>query len=578
MKRLTWIAFSLLPLLAISSGVSVGANAAERPAVRDVGPLTLVAATDDDVQFVVRTPAVKTATVQTRGGRFVRIDLPGFDRYGLVGEAALPAIRKIIDLPLAAKVSVSAEADSVQIIPIRGLVIPNQPSVEKIPGALEHAPFVFKGGAYAADAKVIGRYAAVVEEGLMRNHRLALLEITPVDYNPVRGELTLARELKVTVHLEGPDLTATEALAQRHGNRVFDEISTTLAANPAHWTRFSAPAAGADYLIIYADAFAGSAPLSALLSLKQGDGWTVTMADVKTIGRTAAAIKRYIVGAYNSLPNLTFVLLVGDTDTIINGLGVTKSAPPTDLYYSCIDAGDYFPDVLLGRLPVRSLADLGVVVAKIASYEAQAGAWQKTGTFMASKDHYAVSEGTHDSVIGNFLDPNGYASNRLYCHTYNATTAEVSAAFNAGTNYGIFSGHGTVLSWVDGPVFNRAGVRALTATNYPFVCCFACSTGRYTANECFAETWVRAAGGASAVLASSVTSYWDEDDWFERNMFSMLFTTPIPDYPRQVWVGSTVLAGKFGVWLKSNNNSGHTRRYFEQYNLFGDPSMVLYTF
>jgi hypothetical protein len=42
-----------------------------------------------------------------------------------------------------------------------------------------------------------------VEEGMMRNPRIGLLEITPTIYNPVSGELLIARELRITVQLNG---------------------------------------------------------------------------------------------------------------------------------------------------------------------------------------------------------------------------------------------------------------------------------------------------------------------------------------------------------------------------------------
>ena len=103
---------------------------------------------------------------------------------------------------------------------------------------------------------------------------------------------------------------------------------------------------------------------------------------------------------------------------------------------------------------------------------------------MASQDNYGISEGTHNYVVANYMDPAGFTCLKLYCHTYSATTQQVRDAFNTGQLYGIFSGHGSVTSWADGPPFTQSHVNGLTNYGmYPFVASFACLTGQYTYAE-----------------------------------------------------------------------------------------------
>lgn len=541
-------------------------------------PVSLVSESSNGVDFQVSIDFPNISKLQTKGGKFIKIEISDFDHYGQVGEPALPALRKLVLLPQGADVRVVAEPLNTETLELDGLVVPNQAPVEKIPGAFQTAQFAFNESAYGEDRYVVGRLAQIVEEGVMRNHRLGLLEITPVDYNPARGELLITTEFKIHIEYAGVDIPAIRELAQRHASPAFDAIVATFAANKGSgWTLFAEPQAGADYLIIYANTFHNSTPLDDFVSLKQSDGWTVHAANMANIGNTAANIRNYIVTQYNSLPNLTFVLLVGDTDTITHVKGFASSSPATDLYYSCITY-DYIPDLLLGRFPVRTVTQLNNMVNKIETYESDTDDWITTATFMASTDNYWVSEGTHNTVIQSFLDSHSYTSYKLYSQTYNATTMQVTAVFNAGTNYGIYSGHGAVTSWADGPAFTQNNVRNLTNTDYPFVCSFSCLTGQYQTDECFAETWVRESHGASAMLASSVTSYWDEDDWFEKFMFYGMFSFPNADYPDQIWLASANLCGKAGVWIRSNHGGGSTHRYFEMYNIFGDPSMQLYTY
>jgi hypothetical protein len=545
------------------------------------GPLTLQAESENEIVFHVSYGDVQLKNVEIHGRNFVAATIDGFDSWGDTGQPSLPALRRAVLLPFGAKAAVTVDPKMVERIRVAGPIAPTQPSVPKLPGALDRAPFAMDESLYAADAFVVGRFADIVDEEMVRNHRLALLEITPVDYNPAKNELLVARDLTVTIHLSDADLAQTTALAERFGNPIFDEIVIAYIANTgAHWAIFDAPKKGADYLIIYADDLAGTA-LDELAALKTRDGWTVHTEDVEAIGATVAEISAYIKLQYNLLPNLTFVLLVGAVDTIPYIVGTQLDNPPTDLYYSVLNTGSYLPSLLLGRLPAITTAHLSNMVAKIAAYESDGGAWRKNAAFLASQDDYVISEGSHNFVIANYLDPNHYTSAKLYCHTYNATPAQVTAAVNAGQNYTVFSGHGDVTDWADGPAYYQSDVEALTNTEYPFVASFACLTGDYAQDECFSETWLRVAHGASGMLASSVYSYWTEDDWYERGMFGAAFAAVAANpstqvMPDQVWAASMALAGKMFVWTKSNH-TGNAHRYFEQYNLFGDPSMVLWT-
>lgn len=146
----------------------------------------------------------------------------------------------------------------------------------------------------------------------------------------------------------------------------------------------------------------------------------------------------------------------------------------------------------------------------------------------------------------------------------------MTAAFNDGRVLGIYSGHGDVTYWADGPPFYQSNITALNnAGRYPFVCSFACLTGQYSADECFAETWHRAvARGAINVWASSVYSYWDEDDILEKRLLSTIFDDGYRSF------GEAILRAKYLFLTFYGSNNG-TRRYFEMYNLFGDPSVHL---
>ena len=310
--------------------------------------------------------------------------------------------------------------------------------------------------------------------------------------------------------------------------------------------------------------------LTAFISHKTSRGWTVDCVGTNRSGTTETMIQTFIKARYtNATTRPDALLLVGDVDQIPCFTGASADAPDTDLYYGCMDGvNDWQPEFPVGRFSVSSTSQLAAVVAKSLAHEqTPLGPWVKHATFLASWDNYAISEGTHNQVITNTMTPLGYSCEKLYSYTFGATPTQVRNALNNGCVLEVYSGHGDITYWADGPRFAQYDVNRLTNAIYPVVFSFACLTGQYSYNECFAETWLRAsAKGAAAVLASSVSSYWDEDDILEKSLFTALFNENQPLLGVALWRARQLYLASFGV-------SDMTRAYFEQYNLLGDPTL-----
>jgi hypothetical protein len=326
------------------------------------------------------------------------------------------------------------------------------------------------------------------------------------------------------------------------------------------------------YLIFVAQAL--QSDIAAFVAAKTDQGFAVNT-QVVAPGATTAQIKSYIQSLWGGPDAPAYVLLVGDTNLIPYWVGVGVDNPDSDLYYVCMDGtSDWYPDIAIGRFPVRTATQLNAVVNKTLYYEtgplADPG-YLNRAVFMASSDNYQVSEGTHNWVINNYMTPKGVASDKRYCHTYNATTQQVRDSFNGGRIFGIYSGHGSETSWADGPVFSQSDITGLTNANmYAFVASFACLTGRFSVDECFMETWLRSANkGAITALGSSVYSYWTEDDILERKLFDSIYDQGDSVVSR---VGPVINDAKLR-YLAYFGAGGSTRRYFEMYNIMGDPAL-----
>jgi hypothetical protein len=549
-------AFSLLTVLVVALSGSAFASGGTTWIPLEQGNLPggitarVITEADDEVILEIEVPGFSVSETPTEHGPFSMVDIQDCGRTTEVGKALLPVYCRAVEIPQRAVCEVEIIEHTTSRFDLSGLgfpsrVYPAQAPVEKLPGAREAAEFAISEEFYASSESFPTRRARVAEIGQMRGHRFAMIEIAPLSYVPADGIVEITRMIRLKVTIRGADHEATRAMINRYATPTFEQAAARVLVNYRAPSEKAVPDLPVGYLIITDPDFYDE--MQPLAEWKNTKGYQTTVTSTADIpgGATTTTIKDYIKSAWQAwdIPP-TFVLLVGDVADIPNFVGVGTNNPATDLYYTTMTDPDYIPDLGIGRFSVTSPAEASALVEKTVDYEKalfSGTSWLTRAVFMASEDNYAITEGTHNYVISNYVDPAGYTFDRLYCHTYNATTQQVSAAFNEGRGLGIYSGHGAATSWADGPQFTQANVNALTNLGmYPFVQSYACYTGMYTEPECFSETWIRKADKAGlAFWGSSVTSYWDEDDVLEKGVFQALFDDGL------TWVSGMLDQGKW---------------------------------
>ncbi|MEW6756972.1 MAG: C25 family cysteine peptidase [Acidobacteriota bacterium] len=246
---------------------------------------------------------------------------------------------------------------------------------------------------------------------------------------------------------------------------------------------------------------------------------------------------------------------------------------PSDAWYGDVN-GDGFPDMAVGRLPVRTYEALEAVLDKIAAYEDQtlAGAWYKTGLFLA--DTYTQwweqeFEFYNTYLRDTFLGP-PWQNLHVYFHDapYNGTDADACAAAIRsgwpqsalvhysghsgvafyGKSYAIFTafpsrncGTGTCLdSDVDLLPSIVPGGAPL-----PFVVNSSCYNSAFNevGTEALMEALVaRGDGGAIGSSGFSTIAYQDEEEAFNTALFLQAFGAP-----KVRRIGDLVEAGRFAL-------------------------------
>jgi hypothetical protein len=495
-----------------------------------------------------------------------------------IGEAQLPMISRFIEIPYGATPellieSVSWETTSLDTLQLPSSIIPVQPSLVKMEGA--SVPFTIDDTFYSLNTLFPSTVATVKIIGEMRGRNIAFLQISPVQYNPTTGELRIMTRCDLRMNLPGSDPVQTTAKIDRYTTPSFEQLFETSFINygALQGTETMGPKQEGFLIIVYDSFFDVIQPLA---SWKESKGFDITVTKTSEIpsGPTKENIKAYIVNAYNtwSIPP-AYVLLVGDIAQIPAWTG-TATGTCTDLYYGTIDAGNYFADIIVSRFPAATSEQVTAMVDKTVFYEQgifPSETWIKKAVFMASTDNYAISEGTHNYVIDTYLIPHDYTCDKLYTHTYGATTAQVSAALNNGRSLAVYSGHGGTDYWADGPVFHQSDVNSLTNDGiYPFVCSHACITGTFSSPECFGETWLRAPHKAGlAFWGASDNTYWDEDDLLERSMFKAWWDDNLEN------IGGMTNMALFYLY-QHYSGGGNTKYYFEAYNVLGDSSVKIW--
>ena len=490
---------------------------------------------------------------------FTQILIPS---YGVVSDTGLPALPLVsfnLVVPYGSAVPsfhITEQAADEEylinkILPYQAPWPKNQP--------IDKRPFTINNNFYESSGKQYP-FVKISEPFVICGVQGIMVTIYPFNYNPLINKLTYIKKGSFKIFTRG-DIERHSPKSEVMNNFLGDVLVNYKAAETK---------AAMNYLIITAPEFQST--LTSFVNHKTANRYTVSVVNTTTTGTTTTAIKSYIQNLYNNVTTRPeFVLLVGDIDKIPAFTGSGAGTPNTDLNYALLEGTDYFADVFIGRFSVSNSVELQNVINKTIYMENYIGTLAKNNVFMASTDNYSITEGTHNYVIDQYFNPEGYNNLKLYTHTYSATTAQLISALNSNKIFAIYSGHGGETSWADGPQLSQSQVRALTNTVFPYVYSFACVTGSYHISECFGETWIRTATGGSGFYGSSVNSYWDEDDILEKRLIKAMFDDDLTKITPMFDKAKIYFVNHYGTPVTSGST---LLRYLEMYNLMGDPSLA----
>ena len=372
------------------------------------------------------------------------------------------------------------------------------------------------------------------------------------------------------------------------------------------------PVNGADYLIITHSEFL--VPAQTLADYREAQGLRTAVINVQDIydqfgygivGRDP--IRGFLEYAYNfwATPAPSFVVLLGDGQYNPKGFNPSTYGawrenyiPPflavadpmlgetaADNRYSAIVGNDTLPDMMLGRMAVRSVAQATAFVNKIIAYEqtpedpdwstkvlAVAENSDKAGNFPA------ISEFVLQSSL-----PQSYQVERVYLGvthmTMTTAKAAVIAAINNGKYLVNYIGHAAQTQWsgyddvpaYSGRFLGNADVDGLTNLGkYPIISAMTCWEGYYInpqttyQYESLAEVITRVENkGAVASWSPTGASVADGHDIINRAFFDAIFKVSLST------IGEATQKSLLDLWA-----TGTHLQLVDTFLLFGDPALL----
>jgi len=560
---------------------------------QDLPSIEIQSTTADAIDIIVRFPSDPLFVTEPDNPEGAVFDEKLYSHPAEIGVPDLPVLREDVEVPAGDNYDIQI-LDSKSYAATLGegnlpSAIPDRaPEVEKCSAGLacnisDPALILQSDGLFPnSPVELVNTY-------IVRGHQIVQLQFWPVQYDQVNQTVEIFQEISLRINITGSDTRSTLVNAAAYSSSAFENLlsSSVLNYSQQTTTETTRSTGGEGFLIIAPDAFTST--LSPLVSLKESQGFSVTVAGLSTTGSSADSIKAYIQSAYtNWLVPPTYVLLVGDvdngSDTMPAFIG-TSSQTVTDLYYGTVDGTDWIPDVFVGRLPARSTSQLTTIINNLTAYNNLTGTegWIKKAALLASNDsnYWDLAEATQNYVIQSHTQPAGYTGtfpsspqaggDKLYAYTYNAGNTNVVNAINGNRSLISYTGHGSSISW-GGPYYNQSNIRSISSTgSFSVVTSFACITGDFSTTESFGETWVLQSNkGAVVFIGSSSSSFWGPDDIMERAMMDSLYS----GMNSANIVGSFRFAGLMAVEeSRPGTGTAQSRYYWESYNLLGDPSL-----
>ncbi len=548
---------------------------------------TLVASSENQITVNMQVPGFYTFEVTTPRGKANIISVPRTVSTAAAGEPNLPMIA--VPAIIGDQQHYNIRLIDAQYTDFQMEVAPSKGDFPRSVNP-DDVPYTY-GEAYSTDAFFPAQNVGLYDPYILRDFRGQNMVFYPFAYNPVTHTLRVYYNMTVEMYSDGQ--LGENTLSRRSSEVRMDPEFGALYQN--HFinysqglSKYNAVDETGELLIICHDAFMDA--MQPFVNWKKQIGRPVTMVGTSVSGSTSDAIKTYIQNQYNSNPNISHILLVGDNAQVQSYYTFTGGySGRTDQYYGQLVGSDYYNDVIVGRFSAETVDHVTTQVDKVIHYERDvtaADTWLSIGQGVSKNEgagsgHFGEADYQHIDYIRDTLLHYNYTSiHRDYQNVPGVTSSAniISQHINEGVSIINYCNHGSPTSW---GVFNYSNshINALTNDNkLPFIWSVACNNGQLDYSQpCFAEAWMRATNnsngaptGAIGGMFSYISQPWQPPMYGQDEMNNVL--TEHRSIKRTL--GGISTDGNMKI-LDQYNSNGQGLATYQFWLLFGDPTLTV---
>ena len=457
----------------------------------------------------------------------------------------------------------------------------------------DDVPYTY-GEAYSTDAFFPAENIGLYDPYILRDFRGQNMVFYPFAYNPVTHTLRVYYNMIVEMYADGQQ--GENTLSRRSNTVKMDAEFGALYDN--HFinyheslNRYTPVDETGELLIICHDAFMNA--MQPFVNWKKQIGRPTTMVGTSTAGSTSDALKAYIQAQYNNNPNISHILLVGDSQHIQGYYAYNGGySGRSDNWYGQLAGNDFYNEVIVGRFSAETEAHVTTQVDKVIHYERDINAtdtWLSTGQGVSKNEgagsgHYGESDYQHiDNIRDDLLAYNYTLVHRDYqgVSGVSSSAAIISQHINEGVSIINYCNHGSTTSWgVFG--YSNSHVNALTNDNkLPYIWSVACDNGKYDySGTCFAEAWLRATNnsngeptGAIGGMFSYISQPWQPPQYGQDEMVDVLVESNSNNIKRTL--GGCSFDGNMKIIDQYGPNNSQGMGTYMTWILFGDPTLTV---
>ena len=525
------------------------------------------------------------------GISYKKVRLPQVDQM-IVSEIAdegypsIPMLSSLIAIPDESGIEISVDYSGFDLYDNIDLA-PVQPSPSE--SDYEDLPFTINEEIYRTDSFFPGELASAADPVIMRDIRMAQITVYPVQYNPVRRQLKIYRDLSVSISYTTEKVINPKRNRRPYLSEGFYPLYKSLLPNFDQFYSSTEVRRGG-YLIIAKDMFVDS--LTALAEWKHQKGYTVNIVGASEIdpygNPSQLEIRYYIQTAYETweIPP-EYVLIVGDNDNLgYTGLpDYPYNGYSSDHRYSTVDGPDYMPDLFVGRLSVDNMFEFRVAVAKILAYERapqmdDPDQWLRG--LSIGGNVYATTPRLTVLWVRQLLLQNGFTHvDTSFRWNSGQSDPHLIDYFNDGPSIVSYRGWSGASGWYC-PLFFSSDLDQIDNHNkLAVLASVACATGNFGYDQCFGEKWIRM--GASPQSFKGGPAFFGSTDsnghtrWHNPIMVGYYWGIFNEDTYHFAPAG---IRGKIQLYRTFPGRSGPgqtVEQYFHTFNMLGDPELEIRT-